>query len=172
MRVLLKLVLDCPPDAAWRAIRSPEVFGAVSAPFTVFTSLEPEGFPTLWVPGEHLVKVRAGGLLPIGEQIIGVSFPEPGSPHSGTRAVGYSGVGSGEVRLMRDTGRGVGGALGLIRRWEHTMAVSDAPGARTLYRDQLVFDAGLLTPLLWPVYWAFWQWRAFGLRRLAPSWRV
>jgi hypothetical protein len=172
MRVLLKLVLDCPVDAAWRAIRSPSVFTAVSEPFTKFASLEADGFPELWTPGDHRVQVRAGGVVPIGEQIIAVSFPEAGAPGSGTRAIGYSGVGSGEVHIMRDTGHGEGGGLGLITRWEHTMVVSDAPGARTLYRDQLVFEAGWMTPLLWPLYWAFWQWRAVGLRRLAPGWRV
>ncbi|PRY67520.1 hypothetical protein B0I08_106127 [Glaciihabitans tibetensis] len=172
MRVLLKLVLDCPPDAAWRAIRSPEVFGAVSAPFTRFRSLEADGYPALWTPGDHLVRVSAGGIIPIGDQVIGVSFPEPGDPGTGTRPVSYSGVGSGEVRIMRDGGHGIGGVLGVITRWEHTMVVSDAPGGRTLYRDRLVFEAGRMTPLLWPLYWAFWQWRAFGLRRLAPGWRV
>ena len=172
MRVLLKSVLDCPVDAAWRAIRSPSVFAAVSEPFTKFSSLEPDGFPALWSPGDHRVKVRAGGLVAIGEQVIAVSYPAAGTPGSGTRAIAYSGVGSGEVHIMKDTGHGTGGVLGLITRWEHTMVVSDAPGGRTLYRDQLVFEAGRMTPLLWPVYWLFWQWRGIGLRRLAPSWRV
>jgi hypothetical protein len=172
MRVLLKLVLDCPPDAAWRAIRSPKVFSAVSEPFTQFTSVENDGYPELWTAGEHRVEVRGGGLVPLGLQVIAISYPEVGDPGSGTRAPGGKGVGSGEVRIMRDTGRGIGGVLGLITRWEHTMVISDAPGARTLYRDQLIFDAGWMSPLLWPLYWAFWQWRAVGLRRLAPRWRV
>jgi hypothetical protein len=50
------------------------------------------------------------------------------------------------------------------------MAVSSAPDGRTLYRDRLVFEAGPVTVLMWPVYWAFWQWRAIGMRRLAPGW--
>ena len=40
---MLKQVLDCDPDAAWRAIRSPQVFRAVSAPLMTFTSAEPLG---------------------------------------------------------------------------------------------------------------------------------
>ena len=154
MRVLLKLVIDCPPDAAWRAIRSPEVLTAVSAPFTVFSSLEPDGFPEVWEAGEHPVLVKAFGIAPIGEQVIGISFPA--APDG--------------VRMMRDTGQGLSGPLALITRWEHTMAVASAPGGRTLYRDQLVFEAGPLTLLAWPVYWAFWQWRAIGIARLAPGW--
>ncbi len=154
MRVLLKLVLDCSPDAAWNAIRNPEVFAAVSAPLTTFSSLEPGGFPASWGVGDHPVEVKALGLVPIGEQVIGISFPN--APAG--------------VRVMRDTGRGLSGPLALITRWEHTMAVSSAPDGRTLYRDRLVFEAGPITVLLWPVYWAFWQWRAIGARRLAPGW--
>ena len=154
MRVLLKLVLDCDPDDAWRAIRSPHVFEAVSHPFTQFTSMEAGGFPELWQPGEHCVQVAAFGMVPIGKQVIDVSYPEatPG------------------IRIMRDSGRGLSGSLALVSTWRHTMAISAAPDGKTLYRDELSFSAGAATPLLWPMFWAFWQWRAAGLIRLAPTW--
>ena len=156
MRVLLKLVLDCAPDAAWLAIRSPRVLGQVSFPLTSFESLEPEGFPDVWEAGDHPVLVKAFGIVPMGEQIIGISFPatEPG------------------VRMMRDTGVGVSGALAKVTKWRHSLAVAETTDGRSLYRDQLEFEAGALTPLLWPVYWAFWQWRGIGMKRLAPGWQV
>jgi hypothetical protein len=159
MRVLLKLVLDCPPDAAWKAIRTPAVLTEVSSPLTKIRSLEPDGFPDLWPVGGHAVEMKAAGLVPLGEQVIGISFPD--APD-----------GNNNVRLMRDTGRGLSGVLSLVTRWEHTMAIEVGPAGRTLYRDQLIVEAGLLTPLLWPAYWAFWQWRALQMRRLAPHWRV
>lgn len=155
MRILLKLVLDCEPDVAWNAIRNPDVFRAVSFPLTAFESLEPDGFPESWPEGEHRVLAKALGLLPIGEQIIDISFPP--------RTDG--------IRTVVDSGRGVSGQHTVVTKWEHTMAISSAPEGKTLYRDQLVFEAGALTLPLWPVYWAFWQWRAFGLRRFAPLWR-
>ncbi len=155
IRVVLKLNLKCDPDVAWDAIRSPSVFTAVSSPLTTFESLEPAGFPALWSEGDHPVRVRAMGLVPIGVQVIGISFP--------ARTDG--------VRVMRDDGRGLSGPLAAVTRWEHTMAISSAPHGRTLYRDQLIFEAGVITALLWPVYWAFWQFRAWGLRRLAPHWQ-
>lgn len=154
MRVLLKLELDCAPDDAWRAIRSPQVFQEVSAPLSTFTSLEIGGFPELWQAGEHPVRMSAAGLFPVGQQVIDVSFPD--APAG--------------VRVMRDSGRGLSGPLALVTQWEHSMAISAAPDGKTLYRDQLIFSAGILTPLLWPLYWAFWQWRGAALRRLAPSW--
>ncbi|QYH35305.1 hypothetical protein [Salinibacterium sp. M195] len=154
MRVLLKLVLDCDPDDAWRAIRSPHVFQEVSAPLTRFSSLAVGGFPELWPAGEHPVGMSAFGLCPVGQQVIDVSFPD--APAG--------------VRIMRDSGRGLSGPLALVAQWEHSMAISAAPGGKTLYRDQLIFSAGVLTPLMWPLYWAFWQWRGVALRRLAPTW--
>jgi len=154
MRILLKLVLDCPPDAAWNAIRSPATFAQVSAPFTTFESLEPQGFPERWPAGAHPVRVRAFGVLPIGEQSITISFP---TRHD-------------DVRVMRDDGGALDGPLAVVTEWHHTMAVSPAPHGRTLYRDRLQFSAGVFTVVLWPVYWAFWQWRAVRMRRLATTW--
>lgn len=154
MRVLLKMVIDCTPEAAWCAIRSPAVLETVSRPFTVFRSLEPGGFPGLWNAGVHPVAVSMGGIWPLGTQTIDIGFTER----------------AGGVHIMRDSGRGLSGPLTLVTGWEHSMAISPAPGGRTLYRDQLVFTAGLFGALLWPVYWVFWQWRARGIRRYAASW--
>ena len=149
MRVLLKLVLDCKPEAAWRAIRSPAVLQRVSSPLMTFDSLNPNGFPELWSEGEHPVRVAAFGLVPLGEQVIAIDFPPPRDG----------------AMIMRDRGYGVRGVFTAVTSWEHTMAVSPAPGGGTLYRDRLSFEAGALTPLLWPLYWAFWQWRAIGMKR-------
>jgi hypothetical protein len=118
-----------------------------------FASLGPIGFPELWEEGEHAVQI-SGGVLPLGEQVIAISFPPA----------------RGDARIMRDSGYGVRGVFTLVERWEHTMAVSSAEGGGTLYRDQLSFDAGPLTPVLWPMYWSFWQWRGFRLKRLARYW--
>jgi len=161
MRVLLKLVLDCEPDAAWLAIRSPSVFREVSWPLTSFESLEPGGFPELWEVGEHPVRASALGGVTMGDQIIDVSFEE-GSSGEGSSTSG--------VRIMRDTGRGLSGPLALVTSWRHSMAIAPAPGGKTLYRDELRFEAGALTIALWPVYWAFWQWRAVRLAQLARHW--
>jgi hypothetical protein len=156
VRILLKLELNCSPDAAWRAIRSPAALERVSWPFTVFTSLEPGGFAAEWEAGDHPVRVRALGLVDVGTQNIAISFQH--------RTDG--------VRVMRDSGPPLSGPLTLITSWRHQLAVSGLPDGRTLYRDELRFSAGLATPLVWLALWAFWQWRAIGLRRLAATWRA
>lgn len=159
MRVLLKEILDCPPDAAWRAIRSPAVLREVSSPLVSMESLGDEGFPTVWESGEHPVALRGLGLVPLGEQVVRLTLAT-------TRPDG--------VRILRDTGRGVSGSLAAVTLWDHQMAIAPDPAdpARTLYRDQLVFRAGPATLALWPAFWLFWQWRMRRLRQLAPTWRL
>jgi len=156
MRILLKLVLDCTPDAAWSAVRSPRGMQQVSAPFSTFDSLEPGGFPPLWSAGQHPVKISSFGFVPIGEQVIGISYPERDD----------------DVRVQVDNGHGLSGPLALVTKWEHSIAIAPASDGRTLYRDQLVFEAGSITPLLWLGYWAFWQWRGARIRSLAPTWKA
>lgn len=155
MHVMLKFELDCSVDAAWAAVRSPKVFRAVSSPFLGFTSLDPEGFPETWEAGDHHVEVKALGLIPIGEQVISISYPDRGT----------------DVRILQDTGGGVRGPVELVTYWHHRMAVSPLADGRTLYRDKLVFDVGPVTLLVWPLFWLFWQWRGAGIRRFAQTWR-
>lgn len=158
MRVLLKEILDCDPDAAWRALRSPAVLREVSSPLLALHSEEASGFPTVWAEGAHPVGLHALGVIPFGRQRIDLAVS--------TRQ-------HGRVRVLRDTGRGESGPLAVLTRWDHTMAISADPSGtgKTLYRDQLIFEAGPATLALWPSFWAFWQWRMRQLKRLAPSWR-
>jgi len=155
MRVLLKLVLDCEPDDAWRALQDPAVFASVAGPITAFRSLEPGGFPDQWMPGEHHVAGRLFGVVPVGEQVIDLAMSEQ----------------PGGVRMLKDTGGAVSGPIAAITEWEHTMVVSSAGRGRTLYRDRLVFEVGGVSALAWPVFWAYWQWRALRLKTLAPTWK-
>ena len=154
MRVQLKLVLDAPPDAVWAALRSPSVLAEVAYPFFTFEPLSPRGLPREWTEGEHPVAASVlWGVIPAGEQVIDISYRERG-----------------DVRIVEDSGGPVSGVLAVVTGWRHRMAVSPAPDGRTLYRDRLDISAGLLTPLVWIGAWAFWQWRAFQLVRLAPTW--
>jgi len=152
MFVTLRLVLDCPPDAAWRAIRSPAVFAQVSTPLLRVSSLETGGFPELWPEGSHRIAMDSLGVR-AGEQAIDVSYSERDG-----------------ARIMTDDGGPLSGALTVVTRWRHRMAVSATADGRTLFRDRLEFGAGILTPVVWLALWSFWQLRGVALRRLAPRW--
>ncbi|WP_201799223.1 hypothetical protein [Subtercola vilae] len=157
MKVMLKLVLDTDPDAAWRALQSPTVFREVSAPLLSARSLEAGGFQTQWPEGANRVAMSALGLIPVGEQVIDIDRTH--TQHEG-------------VRIIRDHGHGVSGALKFTTLWDHRMAVSADPAGtgKTLYRDRLLIGAGLMTPAVWASLWAFWQLRGLRMQQLAPGW--
>jgi hypothetical protein len=190
VRVLLKLILDCDPDAAWRALQSPTAFREVALPWLDFRSDEPAGFPTIWPgvgggpgrgagstaggagsgPGgaplaEHRVTVRPFGAFTVGTQAIRLDTLRSTDPRESA------------TRILRDSGGGTGGVLAALPRLDHRMAIAPDPAGpgpdgrlRTLYRDQLIVRAGVLTPFAWYTLWAFWQWRGRRLKQLAPTW--
>ena len=165
VKVLLKLILDCDPDAAWRALQSPTAFREVALPWLDFASDEPGGFPTTWGGGEHRVAVRALGAFTVGTQAIRLDTLRSTDPRESA------------TRILRDSGGGTGGLLGALPRLDHRMAIAPDPAGpdengrlRTLYRDRLIVRAGVLTPVAWYALWAFWQWRGVRLRALAPTW--
>ena len=153
MRIMLKLVLDCDADAAWRALHSPRAIADLYGPFVDLAPMDAAGMPSRLEPGAD-VPVR----MTIGEQLIHVSERTVRDAH-------------GEVRIFRDSGIPLTGPLATLEVWDHQMAVSPAPGdpAKTLWRDRLVIG-GRAAPALWPVLWATWQWRGARLRALAPTW--
>lgn len=155
MRILLKFVIDCDPDAAWRALHSPRAVAELYGPVIDMQPLSP--LPTSWESGQDVaVGLFAGGLVPLGTQLISVS----------DRAVDEL---RGPVRIFRDSGAPLTGPLASLDVWDHQMAVSPAGYGRTLWRERLVIE-GRTAPLFWPVLWATWQWRASRIRALAPSW--
>ncbi|MGV9194654.1 hypothetical protein ACQ143_09970 [Microbacterium sp. MC2] len=157
MRIMLKLVLDCDADAAWRALHSPRALAELYAPLVDMAPVA-EG-PTLLEPGSDVaVQLRLAGTVPLGRQLI----------HATDRYVEDH---RGAVRILRDSGIPLTGPFAALDVWDHQMAVSPAPGApeKTLWRDRLVIG-GPTAALLWPVLWATWQWRAARLRAVAPTW--
>lgn len=127
MRILLKLVIDCDPDAAWRALHSPRAVAELYGPLLDLEPMIPDGLPTSWSPGDDVpVQLAALGKVPAGRQLIHVSEREVDEP-------------AGRVRIFRDSGIPLTGPLSSLDVWDHQMAVSPAPGepGRTLWRDQI-----------------------------------
>lgn len=161
MRILLKLVLDCDADAAWRALHSPRAIADLYGPLMELNPMDAAGMPVRLEPGLDVpVRVSVGwaGGLPLGDQLIHVSER-------------FTRDANGPVRVLRDSGIPLTGPLAALDVWDHQMAVSPAPGdaTKTLWRDRLVIG-GAAAPALWPLLWTTWQWRGARLRALAPTW--
>ncbi|WP_375386548.1 hypothetical protein [uncultured Microbacterium sp.] len=156
MRILLKFVIDCDADAAWRAVHSPRAVAELYGPLLAMAPVEPSGLPTTWGQGSEVaVNLSLAGIVPMGRQLIHASdrFVDP------------------DVRIFRDSGIPLTGPLAALDVWDHQMAVAPAPGdpTKTLWRDRLVIG-GRAAPALWPVMWATWQWRGARIRAMAPTW--
>jgi len=152
MRVLLKLTLDCSPDAAWRALHSPSALAELYAPLLRLEPLEISPRTQLEPGTDVPVQLSLAGVVPLGRQLI----------HASERTVG-------DARILRDSGIPLTGPLAALDIWDHQMAVSASTGGQTLWRERLVIG-GAAAPALWPGLWATWQWRGARLRALAPSW--
>src|SRR6478735_4561316 len=71
MRILLKLVIDCDADAAWRAVHSPRAVAELYGPLMDLSPLDPDGLPTTWEPGGDVpVQLALAGIVPMGRQLI------------------------------------------------------------------------------------------------------
>ncbi|QKJ18447.1 hypothetical protein [Microbacterium hominis] len=159
MRILLKLVIDCDADAAWRALHSPRAVADLYGPVVDLAPMDAASMPVTLEPGADVpVRMSFGGAVPLGAQLIHVSERFVPERH-------------GEVRILRDSGIPLTGPLASLDIWDHQMAVSPAPGdpTKTLWRDRLVIG-GPAAAALWPVLWGVWQWRAARIRALAPTW--
>jgi hypothetical protein len=152
MRVQLKLTLDCPPDAAWEALQSPDVFRDVFHPLANVEPIDPPVFSERWPDGPNLLRITSvSGLVPLGEQLLDLSRSERDG-----------------VRILEDRGHAVTGPLAPLTFWRHRMAVAPGPDGATLYRDRLDFRGPVAVPY-WPVIWELWQYRGGRLKKLAPA---
>ncbi|MDP4334141.1 hypothetical protein Q7F20_12250 [Curtobacterium sp. A7_M15] len=156
MHVGIRITLDAPVEAVRDALLSPAVMVAVTKPFLVYRSRDPQGFPVRWVPGEpHPITASAFGVIPSGDTHVDLDLYEVRG-----------------VPVQRDNGGGTSGLFGRMSM-QHRMATVDLGDGRTLLVDRLSYRMrpAALGVLLWPGMWVIWQWRALRMRALAPGWR-
>jgi hypothetical protein len=156
MHVGIRITLDAPVEAVRDALLSPAVMVAVTKPFLVYRSRDPQGFPVRWVPGEpHPITASAFGVVPSGDTHVDLDLYEVRG-----------------VPVQRDNGGGTSGLFGRMSM-QHRMATVDLGDGRTLLVDRLSYRMrpAVLGALLWPGMWVIWQWRALRMRALAPGWR-
>ena len=154
MRITRTSLLHCTLASAWDSLHNPLVFQEVSAPFLTFEAITPTPFPLRYESKKtYVVKAKAFFFFPLGTQEI--------NPVTSSEA---------DAKTFADNGRGLSGLLGAVTTFRHQMTLRPSGVGPTLLVDQLEFKAGILTPLLWVSFSAFWWWRHRKLRALAPTW--
>ncbi|MDJ0629311.1 MAG: hypothetical protein QNJ44_13715 [Rhodobacter sp.] len=144
----LTTTLAAPIDAIWDALQKPATLIHVSKGFLSFRPVDPPQLPDRWSPGDYRVSLRAFGILPIGQQVMGVEFPEMDPPK----------------RALRDNGSGA-----IARVWDHWIILEPLTATATRYTDRIRVEAGLITPLIMPWVRAFYAHRQRRWHRLIAN---
>ncbi|MBV7265532.1 hypothetical protein [Erythrobacter ani] len=148
--VELTTYIDASSDEVLRRVMTPRLLDHVASPMLTFdypAAFERGGD---WPMGEHRVRMKLFGVVPIGWQIIGIEIPE--SPDADTH-------------ILRDNGYGP-----LITRWDHWIVIRPDPsGEGTRYTDRVHIAAGLLTPIIAAYARIFYTHRQNRWRELAHS---
>lgn len=144
--------LDCSAKEAARQMVRPELLDHVAWPVMRFVPDRPH--PSSWTPGEYPVRCVAFRVVPLGRQVIVIEVPESDQPG---------------VHILRDNGRGLSGILRGVSRWDHSLTVRphESDPHRARYSDDVVIEAGRLTPVVWLFASGFYRWRQYRWRRLA-----
>lgn len=162
MQIRLRLELDCSPDVAWRAIRSPRAAAELYAPLLALAPAQgAQPFPEHWSEGDDVeAQVRVFGLVGLGSQRIAIRLGRVYLP------------GGGIAPALHDAGRPLTGPLALLDSWDHRMAIEPIPAdpTRCLWHDRLVVH-GAAANVLGPLLRVVWCLRGFRLPALARTWR-
>jgi hypothetical protein len=88
----------------------------------------------------------------------------------GTQEINPTSSRDAERSVFVDNGRGLGGALGVMKHFHHTMTLESSSPGHTILIDRLEWDAGLSSPAFYVGFRFFWWWRHTVMKRLAPGW--
>jgi len=125
----ISTTLAAPIDSVWEALQRPATLAYVSRGWLRFRPIDPPALPEHWPEegGDFEVGLTAFGLIPVGRQVIGISWPDVPAPG----------------RAIRDHGRGT-----FVREWDHLIELTPHGEEATNYTDRLRIEAGWLTPLV------------------------
>ncbi|MBV2359969.1 SRPBCC family protein [Thalassococcus sp. CAU 1522] len=125
----LSTTLNADIETVWALLQKPATMARVSCGWLTFTPVDPPSLPEHWPEqdADFLVRPRAFGVIPLGQQVIATRRPPVAPPK----------------RALRDAGRG-----SLVKTWDHWIFVEPEGDNRCRYSDHLVLDAGWLTPVV------------------------
>lgn len=131
------------PQTVRDHIHTSQLLRYVNAGLLGFTPIDPPSLPTHWSAGAYRVGIKLFGVLPMGEQTIGIEAPGPE-----------------DAWVVRDNGSG-----SLARVWDHRIFVApEGEGSR--YTDRVTIQAGFLTPFVLLFAQLLYRYRQRRWRRL------
>ena len=148
MRVAMSTNLDTSAERAWTEVQTSRLLNHVAWPLLSFEPINPPTFPAMWQEGRYLVRMRAFGVISIGQQWIVITKPMLGP----------------DRYQLRDDGHG-----NLFSRWDHVITVEPLGAGRCCYTDEVEVEAGLLTPIMRLFVYVFYAHRQRRWRRLVRN---
>jgi hypothetical protein len=134
MIVDVSTVLDCSATQAWNEVQKSSLLRHVNWPLVRFMPCDAP-FPERWSEGPTLQwKVFVFGVIPTGVHTVNMEKIDQ---------INY------EIHTREHDA--------LIARWDHVISIKPLDDSRSLYRDTIDIDAGILTVLVWA--WANWLYR-------------
>ena len=144
-------VLPAPADVVWDAVGTTWLLADVAAPLLTLRAEGGRPLPARWPAGEPVrLRLHLFGAVPLGPHEVVVERADDAA------------------RVFQTRERGP-----LLRRWDHRITVEPAGPGAARYTDEVVIDAGRLTPVVAALARVFFRhrhrrWQAVA-RRLAAS---
>lgn len=151
MRIQLNYSLDKPLEEVWSQLKMVSTLEYVANPILKFEAVNPSVLPAEWTNGDYETSLLLFGFVPFGRQHIVIEIP-----NSTTN----------DTKVLIDHGYG-----SMVQTWKHTITLSKKTDLQTSYQDEVIIQAGLLTPFVWFFAWIFYRWRRRNWFRLIKSTR-
>ncbi len=146
MKIKIQTTLNCSPDAAWREVKKVSLLQYVARPLVAFSPVYPTAFPEYWPEHETvIVNFKIFNLIPFGRHSLDMEKIDDKERKLQTREKSH-----------------------VLKKWDHLIHITSKDG-KTVYTDEVEFDAGILTPVVWIFANIFYRHRQRRWNKLAPS---
>jgi hypothetical protein len=139
MEMRLRYSLDLPIDKVWDKLKMVDTLHFVANPIVQFRPINPKVLPKEWDQGDYETYLTLFGWIPFGRHHIVIEIPEFEDEYT---------------RVLIDNGYSA-----MIKTWRHSITLKKISDLETSYEDDVMIEAGLLTPFVWSFAWVFYRWR-------------
>lgn len=136
-------------EQVWVLLKQVATLHYVAKPVVTFKAISPNVFPAEWIEADFETGLILLGFIPFGRHHIVIEIPQPIAD---------------DKKVLIDNGYGA-----LISEWKHTITLVKKSESHTMYSDEVMIRAGVLTPFVWTFAWLFYRWRKRNWFKLIQS---